>query len=101
MQTYAVYWTEPEGRRSAGRLSLGPSSLELHGATHRRIAFDEIESVRYNRGRIHIWLRAGGPMSFGGVDKPGALSELSARLAELVVERRHGDVPGAAPPGRA
>jgi hypothetical protein len=101
MQTYAVYWSDPDGRRSAGRLSLGPSSLELDGSTRRRIAFDQIESVRYERGRLHLWPRRGAPLSLGSVDKPGALSELAARVAELVVERRHGDLPGAAAPSRA
>ncbi len=101
MQTYAVYWSDSEGRRSAGCLSLGLSSLELHGSRYRRIDFDEIESVRYERGRLHVQLRSGAALSLGSVDKPGALSELSARLAEIVVERRHGDVPRTVASSRA
>jgi hypothetical protein len=101
MQTYAVYWSDAEGRRSAGCLSLGLSSLELHDSTYRRIDFDEIESVRYERGRLHLSPRRGSPLSIGSVDKPGALSELYARLAEIVVERRHGDVPRTTAPSWA
>jgi hypothetical protein len=101
MQTYAVYWNDSEGRRSAGCLSLGLSSLELRDLTYRRIDFDEIELVRYERGRLHLWPRRGAPLSIGSVDKPGALSELYSRLAEIVVERRYGDVPRAAAPTRA
>jgi len=101
MQKYAVYWSDAEGRRSAGCLSLGLSSLELRSSTFRRIDFDEIESVRYERGRLHLWPRRGAPLSIGSVDKPCALSELYARLAEIVVEGRRGDVPGAAAPSRA
>jgi len=101
MQTYAVYWTDSEGRRSAGCLSLGLSSLDLRDSTYRRIDFDEIESVRFERGRLHLWPRRGASLSIGSVDKPGALSELHSRLAEIVVERRHGDVPRPAAPSRA
>ncbi len=84
MQTYAVYWSDPECGRSAGCLSLGPSSLELDGPTHRRIAFDEIESVRYERGRLYLWPRRGAPLSLGSVDKPGALPELAALLLSAI-----------------
>jgi hypothetical protein len=84
MQTYAVYWNDAEGRRSAGCLSLSSSSLELDGSTRRRIAFDEIESVRYERGRLHLWPRKGAPLSLGSVDKPGALSELAALLLSAI-----------------
>ena len=100
MQKYAVYWSDAEGRRSAGCLSLGLSSFELHDSAYRRIDYDEIESVQYERGRLHVRLRKGA-LAFGNADKPGALSELAARLAEIVVEGRRGDVPGAAAPSRA
>jgi hypothetical protein len=86
MQTYAVYWSDQEGRRSAGCLSVGPSTVELHGSTSdgrctaRRIAFDELASVRYEHGRLHLWPRLGAPLSLGSVDKPGALGELAAYL---------------------
>jgi hypothetical protein len=84
MQTYAVYWSDWDGRPSAGCLSLGSSSLELNGSTHRRIAFDEIESVRYERGRLYLRPRRGAPLSLGSVDKPGALSELAGLLLSAI-----------------
>ena len=86
MQTYAVYWNELDGARFAGRISLGPSFAELDGGTgdgrrsRRRIGFDEIASVRYDRGLLHIWRRSGAPLRVGSVDRPGALRELSERL---------------------
>jgi hypothetical protein len=86
MQTYAVYWTELDGARFSGRISLGASFAELDGGagdgrrTKRRIRFDEIASVRYERGLLHVWRRSGAPMRFGSVDRPGALGELGERL---------------------
>jgi hypothetical protein len=86
MQTYAVYWNELDGARFAGRISLGSSFAELEGGTsdgrrtRRRIGFDEIASIRYERGRLHVWRRCGAPLRFGSVDRPGALHELSERL---------------------
>jgi hypothetical protein len=86
MQTYAVYWTEADGARFAGRVSLGASYAELDGGTgdgrrsRRRIGFDEIASVHYERGLLHVWRRSGAPLRFGSVDRPGALHELGERL---------------------
>jgi hypothetical protein len=86
MQTYAVYWNELDGARFAGRLSLSASFAELDGGagdgrrTQRRIRFDEISSVRYERGLLHVWRRSGAPLRFGSVDRPGALRELGERL---------------------
>jgi hypothetical protein len=86
MQTYAVYWNELDGARFAGRISLGASFAEVDGGagdgrrTQRRIGFDEIASVRYERGLLHVWRRSGAPLRFGSVDRPGALRELCERL---------------------
>ena len=85
MQTYAVYWNEPDGARFAGRISLGASFAELEGASdgrrlRRRIRLEEIASVRYERGRLHLWRRNAAPLRFGSVDRPGALRELSEGL---------------------
>jgi hypothetical protein len=86
MQTYAVYWNDLDGVRFAGRISLGSAFAELEGGardgrrTQRRIGFDEIASVRYSRGRLHVWRRCGAPLRFGSVDRPGALRELGERL---------------------
>jgi hypothetical protein len=90
MQTYAVYWNDLDGARFAGRISLGSAFAELEGGardgrrTQRRIAFDEIASVRYTRGRLHVWRRCGAPLRFGSVDRPGALRELGERLQARV-----------------
>jgi hypothetical protein len=86
VQTYAVYWNDLDGARFAGRLSLNASCAELEGGasdgrqTRQRIAFDDIASVRYERGRLHVWRRSGAPVRLGSVDRPGALRELSERL---------------------
>jgi hypothetical protein len=86
MQTYAVYWNDLDGVRFAGRIALAASSADLEGGagdgrrTLRQIAFDDISSVRYERGRLHIWRRSGAPLRLGSVDRPGALHELAERL---------------------
>jgi hypothetical protein len=85
MQSYAVYWNGIDGARFSGRLSLG-TTLELEGATgdgrrlRQQIALDQIASIRYERGRLHVWRRSGAPLRFGSVDRPGALLELGDRL---------------------
>jgi hypothetical protein len=90
VQTYAVYWNDLDGARFAGRISLGSGFAELEGGardgrrTQRRIGFDEIASVRYTRGRLHVWRRCGAPLRFGSVDRPGALRELGERLQARV-----------------
>ena len=86
MQTYAVYWNELSGARFAGRISLGASFAELDGGssdgrrTRERIRFDDIASVRYQCGRLHVWRRTGAPVRLGSFDRPGALRELGERL---------------------
>lgn len=85
MQTYAVYWNDLDGARFAGRISLGHSFAELEGTSagrrmRSRIGFEEIASVRYQRGRLHVWRRDGAPLRLGSVDRPGALRELGERL---------------------
>jgi hypothetical protein len=90
MQSYAVYWSELDGARFAGRISLGVSFAELDGGsgdgrrTRRRIGFDEISSVRYERGLLHVWRRSGAPLRFGSFDRPGALRELCERLQGML-----------------
>jgi hypothetical protein len=86
VQTYAVYWNELDGARFAGRISLSGSCAELEGGAsdgrraRRRIAFDDIASVRYERGRLHVWRRSGAPLRLASLDRPGALRELGERL---------------------
>jgi hypothetical protein len=85
MQSYAVYWNGVDGARFSGRLSLG-TGLELEGATgdgrrlRQQISLDQIASIRYERGRLHVWRRSGAPLRFGSVDRAGALHELADRL---------------------
>ena len=70
----------------AGRVSVGPSFAELDGGTSEgqlrslRIGFDEMASVRYQHGRLHLWRRNGAPLRLGSADRPGALRELAERL---------------------
>ncbi len=86
MQTYAVYWNDSDGERCAGRVSLGPSFAELNGSTSQgqlrslRLGFEEIASVRYQHGRLHLWRRNAAPQRLGSADRPGALRELAERL---------------------
>lgn len=84
--TYAVYWSEPEGQRWAGRLELAPGYAQFSGGaghgTRRlfRIFFDEISSVQYQRGRLRIQRGDRPTLELGSVDGPGALHELAQRL---------------------
>ena len=86
MQTSAIHWNDVDGARFAGRISLAGSLAELVGGsndgrrTQRRIAFDDIASVRYDRGRLHVWRRSGAPLRLGSVDRAGALRELAERI---------------------
>lgn len=88
--TYAVYWNEADGPRFAGRLTLGPTFAELAGSasrgsrSSRRIRFDEISSVRYERGRLDLLRRAGSAFRIGSVDRPGALRELADLLQAAI-----------------
>ena len=90
--SYAVYWYEGElGRRYAGRLDLGGSSVELSGSAlgHRfldSIPFEEIASVLLSGGRLRISRRDAAELDIGSVDGPGSLRELAGRLALLLTE---------------
>jgi len=86
VETYAVYWSEQDGTRFAGRMSLSATAAELEGGagdgrwTGLRLRFDEIAGVRYQRGLLHVWRRSAAPLRLGSVDRPGALRELADRL---------------------
>ncbi len=77
-RSYAVWWNEGEGPRHAGKLELGPLHLLLSGNGSGRVAvpFDEIASLDYARGALHVSRRAGAPLRIGSLDAPGALLEL-------------------------
>lgn len=82
-KTYAVWWQEPEGPRHAGKLQLGSLHLLLSGNGSGRIALplDQIVSVDYRRGELHIERNGGADLQIGNLDGPGALLELSEALA--------------------
>ncbi|HSC73110.1 MAG TPA: hypothetical protein VLB89_03010 [Gaiellaceae bacterium] len=82
-KTYAVWWQEPEGPRHAGKLQLGSLHLLLSGNGSGRIALplDQIVSVDYRRGELHIERKDGADLQIGNLDGPGALLELSEALA--------------------
>jgi hypothetical protein len=82
-KTYAVWWQEPDGPRHAGKLQLTNLQLLLSGNGSGRIALplDQIVSVNYRRGELHIERREGPELHIGNLDGPGALLELTQSLA--------------------
>jgi hypothetical protein len=81
--TYAIWWTEGDGPRHAGKIVLGRLHLLLSGNGSGRLAvpLDEIVSVEYRRGELCIERRDGGLLRLGNLDGPGVLLELSDALA--------------------
>jgi hypothetical protein len=81
--TYAVWWQEDGGPRHAGKLQLASLHLLLSGNGSGAVALplDEIVSVEYRRGELHVERRNGDHMRIGNLDGPGALLELSDALA--------------------
>ena len=81
--TYAVWWQEADGPRHAGKLELGSLHMLLAGNGSGRVAvpLDEIVSVHYSRGDLHIERRTGSDLRIGNLDGPGVLLELSDALA--------------------
>ncbi|MFY9580221.1 MAG: hypothetical protein WAQ33_12975 [Gaiellaceae bacterium] len=90
-KTYAVYWSDaPDGHRYAGRIAVRSDYAELSGSgsgrrSLYRLRFDEIASVRYERGRVHVRRRSGEPIWIGSLDGPGALKELENKLQAALV----------------
>jgi hypothetical protein len=81
--TYAVWWQEADGSRHAGKLQVGGLHLLLSGNGSGRLAvpLDEIVSVDYRGGELHIVRRRGNDVRIGNLDGPGVLLELSDALA--------------------
>jgi len=84
--SYAVSWNGIDGMRCAGRLDLGDRAVNLIGTARgtrcdQTIAFDEIGSVRVERGRLHVDRHAGAALWIASLDGPGALREIADRLA--------------------
>jgi hypothetical protein len=87
--SYAVSWNDIDGMRCAGRLDLTDRAANLVGTARgtrcdQTIAFDEIGSVRVERGRLHVDRQGGGALWIGSLDGPGALREIADRLAAAV-----------------
>jgi len=90
-KTYAIYWSDaPDGFRYAGRIAVHSGYAEFSGSgsgrrSLYRLRFDEIASVRYQRGRLQLHRRAGEPIWIGSLDGPGALKELENKLQAALV----------------
>jgi len=82
-KTFAVWWTEPDGLRHAGKLQLGSLHLLLSGNGSGRVAvpLDQIVSVAYRSGELHIIRSDGAELQIGNLDGPGVLLELTDALA--------------------
>jgi hypothetical protein len=81
--TYAVWWQEAGGPRHAGKLRLGRLHLLLSGKASARLAvpLEEVVSVDYRRGELHIERRGCRDLRIGNLDGPGVLLELGNALA--------------------
>jgi hypothetical protein len=81
--TYAIWWTEGDGPRHAGKLELGSLHLLLSGNGSGRLAvpLDQIVSVEYRRGELCVERRKNEDLRIGNLDGPGVLLELSDALA--------------------
>lgn len=81
--TYAVWWQEDDGARHAGKLQLDDLHLVLSGNGSGAVSLplDEIVSVEYRRGELHVERLDGQDLRIGNLDGPGALLELSDALA--------------------
>lgn len=81
-KTYAVWWQEGDEPRHAGKLQLGSLHLLLsNGSSRIALPLDEIMSVEYRRGELHIERRGGADVRVGNLDGPGVLLELGDALA--------------------
>jgi hypothetical protein len=81
-RSYAIWWTEGDGRRNPGKLELSPFHALLAGNRGSRLAvpLDDIASVDYVLGRLRLSRRRGAPICIGSLDAPGALLELADAL---------------------
>jgi hypothetical protein len=79
--SYAIHWREDGGARRAGRLQVGRLHI-LFAASGERLALpiEEVASVDYSRGELHLHRRRGPTITIGNLDAPGALFEVASRL---------------------
>jgi hypothetical protein len=82
MGSYAIWWTEADGQRWAGKLELGVTHMFLSGAGRGQLAhaFADIEAVDYRRGELRLSVRPGCLLRIGSLDAPGALREVAGYL---------------------
>jgi hypothetical protein len=85
MGSCAIWWTEADGPRCAGKLELGTGEVVLSGAGRGRIAytFGDIESLDYRGGELMLEVRPGRLLRIGSLDAPGALREIASYLLGL------------------
>jgi len=83
--TYAIWWSEGEGTRHAGKIELGPLHALLAGNGGGRIALplDEIVSIDYSHGELRLARREAATLRIGSLDAPGALLELTDSLKRV------------------
>ncbi len=88
--TYAVWWTEGQGPRHAGKLELGRLHALLAGNGGGRIALplDEIVSIDYAHGELRLARREAATLRIGSLDAPGALLELTDLLRQFARSSR-------------
>jgi hypothetical protein len=77
-RSYAIWWSEDEGPRHAGKLEVGALHVLVSGSGGGRLAisFDEIVTIDYARGELELTRRHRAPIRVGNLDGPGALLEL-------------------------
>jgi hypothetical protein len=81
-KSYAVWWQESDGGRQAGKLQLGRLHLLLsNGSARLAIPLDQIMSIEYRRGELHVMRSPHADLRIGNLDGPGVLLELSDALA--------------------
>ena len=82
MASYAIWWSEADGPRRAGKLEVDSGRLLLSGAGRRRLAHsvDDIRSVDYRRGELMLEVPPGRSLRIGSLDAPGALGEVAGYL---------------------
>jgi hypothetical protein len=85
MGSYAIWWTEADGPRCAGKLELGPGQVVLSGRGRGRVAhaLDDIEFLDYRGGELRLEVRPGRLLRIGSLDAPGALREVAGYLMGL------------------
>jgi len=98
MSSLAVMWSEHGGPARPGRLELDGSTLRLEGGSHGAAHGHELELTEVarvyvgrrpeerigGRSTLVLELRAGGTLRIAGIERPGALRELTERIQELL-----------------